>query len=928
MKVKLIAIVVAGLFAQSAYADENFVWGGSAEVGGRGTNIDGASVNGAYGTTTPLQWIPFTGPASGAKAQEYQDINSAAIGVIDIRGASKSYYLRGYGEEFGRDDQWINITGGGFGAWKASFYNNDIPHNYSFNALTPLQNSGTTFMPNPGGVYPPAQNPNNWNYFNYSTQRNLTGGNIEVSAKTPWFIRADYNEVQQSGTKPGGAQLGTGSGNGLIELGMPVDYTTKNALIEGGYNSKQYGFKIAFLDSKFSDGNDVAKWTNFYLQNGLDMSPLPPDNDYKKWSFNGYIKQLPWDSAIIVRFTQAKLTNSVGLDSPAFTSSLKPTMNTLPTGASNPPTVGYLFTQPYDSSNNQNISNFSGDIKTTSANVAWNASPMAKLDTRVYYNYYDKQNNSTTVSYRQGSLGTCATPPVNSTTCFQIAALTEENGEEFSYTKNAAGFDASWSFNSANKLLGGFDWEKIDRNLADAPTSNDYRYWVEYRNSGWNNLSGRLKYEFLQRRSDLVNNAATTSVAHYFTAYDVNSFDANVVKFNLDWTPMPKLLLGVGATWRQVDYKDNYYGRTEDQSQQYDVTASWGDEKLRLTGIGNWGKLRYDQSYLAGNFPAPNPNSATNFEWGTQNTQDSWMAAALVDWAASDKIMLTASYSYQKTSGGLDFTSGNQAGTGGFLGGPLVNYDTDNTTLQRFQIKGTYTYSPKWLFNAGYAYEKYDYSDGQMSGYGSYYPYFQNLNTGAVGSNYSWYSGAFANPGYKTNLFWLTVTYKFDPPPQVYNAPKVAQAPAPVVAPPPAPAPKPAPVPAAAPAPQVQKIALDSKVLFDFDKAVLKPEGKAAIDSQVIGKLSQMTKLEVVLVTGYTDRLGTEAYNQKLSERRADAVRDYLVSKGVDKAKIEALGLGEKQPVVNCDQKNLKQLIECLQPNRRVTVEAKGEATK
>ena len=89
-----------------------------------------------------------------------------------------------------------------------------------------------------------------------------------------------------------------------------------------------------------------------------------------------------------------------------------------------------------------------------------------------------------------------------------------------------------------------------------------------------------------------------------------------------------------------------------------------------------------------------------------------------------------------------------------------------------------------------------------------------------------------------------------------------------------------------------------------------------------------MTKLEVVLVTGYTDRLGTEAYNQKLSERRADAVRDYLVSKGVDKAKIEALGLGEKQPVVNCDQKNLKQLIECLQPNRRVTVEAKGETKK
>jgi len=151
-----------------------------------------------------------------------------------------------------------------------------------------------------------------------------------------------------------------------------------------------------------------------------------------------------------------------------------------------------------------------------------------------------------------------------------------------------------------------------------------------------------------------------------------------------------------------------------------------------------------------------------------------------------------------------------------------------------------------------------------------------------------------------------------------------AQAAAPAA---PAPSP-PVPAPAPAPAPTVQKVTLDSKVLFGFDSAVLKPEGLAAIDSQVVGSLSRMQKLEVVLVTGHTDRLGTEAYNQKLSQRRADAVRDYLVGKGVDRAKIETIGMGEKQPVVQCDQKNVKQLIDCLQPNRRVDVQAKGEAMK
>ena len=156
----------------------------------------------------------------------------------------------------------------------------------------------------------------------------------------------------------------------------------------------------------------------------------------------------------------------------------------------------------------------------------------------------------------------------------------------------------------------------------------------------------------------------------------------------------------------------------------------------------------------------------------------------------------------------------------------------------------------------------------------------------------------------------------------------MAPVPAPVVQPAPAPAPVPPPPPAPKPAPQVQRITLDSKALFDFDKADLKPEGKAAIDSQIVGKIAQVQKLEVVLVTGHTDRLGSDAYNQKLSERRANTVRDYLVSKGVDKAKIETIGMGEKQPVVQCDQKDRKALIECLAPNRRVEVQVKGEATK
>jgi OOP family OmpA-OmpF porin len=195
-----------------------------------------------------------------------------------------------------------------------------------------------------------------------------------------------------------------------------------------------------------------------------------------------------------------------------------------------------------------------------------------------------------------------------------------------------------------------------------------------------------------------------------------------------------------------------------------------------------------------------------------------------------------------------------------------------------------------------------------------------------------WKSGSYGGrPGVNDTLCWRTgywtpamAIVECDPD-LVPKPMAAAPPPAPPAAPPPAPTPPPPP-----PTASVQKITLASKALFDFDKAVLKPEGKAAIDSEVISRLKDVTRLELVLVTGHTDRIGSQAYNQKLSERRADTVRDYLVSRGVAKDKIETLGMGKTQPVpgVVCNQKNMKELIVCLAPNRRVEVEVKGEATK
>ncbi len=154
--------------------------------------------------------------------------------------------------------------------------------------------------------------------------------------------------------------------------------------------------------------------------------------------------------------------------------------------------------------------------------------------------------------------------------------------------------------------------------------------------------------------------------------------------------------------------------------------------------------------------------------------------------------------------------------------------------------------------------------------------------------------------------------------------------PAPVAAPEPAPAPAPVVEPAPAPAPvsctpKVETVTVGAEKLFGFDKAQLKEEGKAALD-EAAAKIKANPEIKAVIVTGHTDRIGSDAYNQKLSERRANQVKAYLASQGVEESIIEAVGKGESEPVVQCDgNKATKKLVSCLQPNRRVEIRAEGK---
>jgi OOP family OmpA-OmpF porin len=191
--------------------------------------------------------------------------------------------------------------------------------------------------------------------------------------------------------------------------------------------------------------------------------------------------------------------------------------------------------------------------------------------------------------------------------------------------------------------------------------------------------------------------------------------------------------------------------------------------------------------------------------------------------------------------------------------------------------------------------------------------YWTNPASGAT-----WKSGF--GQCWKTTYFTPSMATAECDPDLMPKKPAPAPAPAPAAKPAPAPAAKPAPAPAAKPAakpaPVAEKVTMAADALFDFDKAVVKADAKGKLDD-LADKVKRIN-LEVVIAIGHTDSIGSDAYNQKLSVRRAEAVKAYLVSKGIEPNRVYTEGKGEKQPVASNSTKDGRA------KNRRVEIEVIG----
>ena len=734
-----------GLQPAAAPPEDKYQWFGNVGVGGISTNF-----------TSQNQWKLF----------EYRDMSSGVLSNIDVRGRGERSYVDAFVENIGRTDAYFDVRGARYNQFKYEVYGNWLQHNLSYGSdagRSPYSGVGTstltTVFPQLNSNVPP------WNGFNFDTQNRTLGGFLEFSNiyVSPWYLRADANQLRQTGINLTSSSAGTSPGNGFVDLPYPVDYVTNNWSVEGGYTTKEAQLSVNFLKSKFTNDNESLRWTNpFFAGNNFDTTTLPPDNDLWKASVNGALRQLPWGSTLAGRVTYSQLTNSVGI--------LGSVLN------GGPPT-------PYTASNPSD-STFSGKVRNTSATVSLTSTPLTRVDTRLYYNYYERKNESNQITFFAPTLG-CAGPSFCQT-------------ELFGYTKNNGGVDVSYRFNPQNRLTAAIDYNHVDRDRVDYPKTWAWTYGLQWRNSSIEDLGVLLGVSYIQRRADFglanagVNANDPDFLNRYITKFDADNLNQTRVRLVLDSNPAPLLDLGFEGYWKWNDYLENdslnpAIGRTKDTRQEYYGTISFGDvQSFRVTFFGDIEFIQYDSFHrnisvvtpgAAGappqNLYNPNtapfptlgtpgtpqclstggtPNLSCNYNWDATNNDKNWALGVGADWKAMERLTLKGAAIWSRTSGNAQISAQNNFGTPL----PIPSYDT--TSKVTLNLKGIYQYDRNWQFTGGYAYEQYRYSDDQYNGY-------QYVIPGGTAPNFfgtSYLTGAYAFPNYRANIFYAVVNYKFN----------------------------------------------------------------------------------------------------------------------------------------------------------------------
>ncbi|MFZ3323497.1 MAG: MtrB/PioB family outer membrane beta-barrel protein [Usitatibacter sp.] len=706
MKRTTLPLLIAGLFgAGSSFADDTpapMPWITQGEV----------SV-GAIGTNTSGK--------DPSKLQEYQDLRNGGLSEVLVRGRNSQDWLDFYGENFGRDDLFVTLRGGRYDTFKYGISTNWLPHDFAENALTPFQGSGTALL----NATFPSPDPSTWNKINLGYERKDTKAFFEWHSVNPWYTRVDGQQITFDGTRPGSGALGTSPGNGFMDLAIPISYTTNTASAEVGYSSYSSHFAVNYTYSKFDNGNTQLQWTNPFF-GGVDTTYLASDNTYQRIAANGVLRGLPGSSTFAARYTWAKTTNETGVPQTALGS-------------------GGVYSATMPSANT-----YSGEYVDQTLSLSLNSSPMKNVDTKVFYNFHKLANNSTPIVFAEGTAVDCGGPCTSTL---------------YDYTKNNFGLEGIWRMQRGSRLSGGWDYLDTDQTRVDFDHVRDNKLWVEYKNTSLDELSLRVKYQYLQRRSDFLLGDSGTGptdpnyINRFVARFDNSDMNRNYLKLIGDWTPAELVDVSLEATLSKNDYPNTVLGRTRDTRHELFGTVSWGDfSSFRVVLMADYEWVKYDSyhrnisdSAAGGAFDPSAAPTSSNYNWSSKDTDDNWLLGIGVDWQAAEKLLVKLSAQYFKSDGSSNVDSQNN------FGNPLPITAYDDWKQAAVNLKGIYTLDKRWSLTAGYAYNKIEYSDIAYNGYQYTVP-FPAVTTNTAQSYGNGYR-AFPNSNVNTVYFLATMHF-------------------------------------------------------------------------------------------------------------------------------------------------------------------------
>jgi len=390
----------------------------------------------------------FDGASDSAQFQEFRSLDDGGFGNVQLHLNSTDYYLRLDAEISDSNDNSFLLKGGKYGHFKYLFNYSEMPHNYYFGAKTPASGVGTNFLDFPLVADVPVLA--EWNRFDYSVDHKSYGGELEVSFNTPYYFSIAAERREQDGLRPYSTRQ-------FAEIPEPVDTTTDNFSVKAGYAGEDISASVTGSISQFENDNKFIRWSS--PSNGsITEIVFSPDNDFKRLAGDLTWRNLPLNSVLAVSVSNSWLEGDYTADD-----------------------VGFDIT-----ASDYNRSDFDGDIEYKTASLSLLSRPMNKLSTKLYYRYFDRDNDSSVITYNGGG--------------------TTNAVELLSYEKDIMGINVGYRLPGKNKLDAGYEYANIDRSTPSGdgiPTdeTQDDTVFLQLKNKSLDWMTAKLRYTYMKRDS-------------------------------------------------------------------------------------------------------------------------------------------------------------------------------------------------------------------------------------------------------------------------------------------------------------------------------------------------------------------------------------------------------------------------------------------